>query len=134
YRLAIFELTGWDLARDCEIAEDDPIPERPWLAFWMISIEGEGRGRIISKAFPILFVTHHVLSRAAQRRGVRTVPDLIEASLLIWGAGHRRLGAILIKDGLIEPPGGWREPLEGGGTVVLKRHEERQALVAVTLF
>jgi hypothetical protein len=134
YSLAIFDWMGWDPARDAEITQDDPIPEKPWIASLLIRIDGKGHGRVTVRASRLLFVTHHVLSRAAQRRNVRTVFDMIDAAADIENAGLALLNEKGLEAGHAAPPDGWRTSLKDGGTVVLKKHETHTALVAVTVF
>jgi hypothetical protein len=70
YTIQIYQWIGWDPIHDRVIDVDDPIPEKPWLAYLIFHIEygGRGRGAVESKVVPVLLVTHHCLSRAAQRR------------------------------------------------------------------
>jgi hypothetical protein len=135
YTLGIFHLNGWDRSRDVEIAPDDPIPDKPWLVYSLIFIEGLGKRRIDTHGRYLVFVTHHVLSRAAQRRGVRTVTDMTNMaagiSLAVMTLLEEKGG---FEAAMAAPPEGWRTGLKDGGTVVLQRAEEHDALVAVTLF
>lgn len=138
YAMTINDWTGWDQARDDEITAGDPIPEKPWLSCWLTLIRSEGRSPPTLQSVPILFITHHVLSRAAQRRGARTIPDLMAVSRTLWNAAVAPLTQAQaqgdIDSWLIVPPEGRRVQLQDGGTVVLQKHETRDALVAVPLF
>ena len=93
------------------------------------------------KAIPLLFITHHCLSRCAQRFGLRTADEIITASLDIWDAMFsERVSAGMTPEQVFNPPPmGHRVVVEGDeeGTprmvVVLRKHEKRAALVATTV-
>jgi hypothetical protein len=89
--------------------------------------------KLTSAAF--LFITHHVLSRAAQRAEARTAEDLLLASEHIASTAMHFSNKISLPRALSAPPEGWRVPLISNEdfTVVLVRHEKREALVAATL-
>ena len=137
YTLVAYNLTGFDQRRDAPIRLDDPVPERPWISCNVTAIESKGRGRneVELSSRPILFITHHAMSRAAQRLDMRTSDHLLDAARAIWTAAED----LLIEKGGVDawldaPPQGWRVPLSGSATVVLRRHEKRRALVAATVF
>jgi hypothetical protein len=145
YSLYFFDWTGWDPARGEEIKVDDPIPPRPQIVCWINWIKSEGRGRheVGIKTAPFLFVTHHALSRAAQRLGARSLADLEAAVAML---SNTALTLLVKKDiGLSDddekwatvPPMGWRVPLltDSGSSpfVVLKKHDALPALVAATV-
>jgi hypothetical protein len=139
YCLEIFDMTGWDPMRNNEITLDDRCPRRPWLAHWVSVIESSGNGRckLDFKAAPFVFVTHHALSRAAQRLGARTVDDLIAVANAIWGAADHLVDEMGIGEVLEAPPGGWLVPIfksPGSAKVALTRHNKRRALVAATVY
>jgi hypothetical protein len=73
YRLSMLWSSGWDPSREHEIEPDDPVPLRPWLALWHTRITSPRKGQryIYWQRNPVCFVTAHVLSRAAQRLGMR---------------------------------------------------------------
>jgi hypothetical protein len=82
---------------------------------------------------PLIFVSHHLLSRAAQRLGVRTLGQL---QTMIGDVAAAGLNLVTDKDfdaALNPPPAGWRIRLGDNATVVLQRHAERTALLAVTV-
>jgi hypothetical protein len=80
YELLIHSLAGWDPQRDALIEPGDPVPDKPWICTLIHVICGEGHGRVRYETLaPVLFLTHHCLSRTAQRWGVRTVSDLSAA-------------------------------------------------------
>jgi hypothetical protein len=139
YELYIHDFTGWDSVRDTEITVNDRIPERPWIACNLTLIESKGGGanKVRHQSRPICFITHHVMSRAAQRLGVRTTIDLLNAMVSIWNGCLRLLVEMKLDAFLDAPPMGWRVPVKLGAekaVVVLKRHEEREGtLVAATI-
>jgi hypothetical protein len=135
YTLQIWQWIGWDPIRDQEIRIDTPIPEKPWLAFHVLHVETRGRGRGLADIAegPI---THHALSRAAQRFGMRTNDHMLAAARRILHAT-----ADLIHDNARDwtppPPQGLRIPLDtaDNAIVVLKQHASRErTLVAATVF
>jgi len=141
YTLHIYDRTGWDPTRDEEITVGDPIPEKPWIACHLTIIEsrGQGRGGDITSS-PVLFITHHALSRTAQRFGLRTEQHLEAAAQIIWNGAITLMKQKTLEHWLDAPPEGHRAPLETGddasdcATVVLKRHENHKALIAATVF
>jgi hypothetical protein len=46
YKLILSDLVGWNPHTDCIIAVGDPIPEKPWLANLVHTIEGLGHGHV----------------------------------------------------------------------------------------
>ena len=114
--------------------------DKPWLAcnITLISSDGRGREEVQLKSTPLVFVTHHALSRAAQRFGVRGSEHMITVAESVWDAAFRLIndkGGV--ENALAAPPDGWRtmmEIMDVRATVVLKRHEKRHALVAATVF
>jgi hypothetical protein len=135
YRMSLSFPSGWDSWRDEEITVGDDIPFRPWIAIWhtVIKSTGNGRREVRWRRNPVCFVSHHVLSRAAQRSGARTVEDMLGVILAIT---DNALGLLVEKghpEWLETPPPGWHVPFTNGSTLVLQRHETHKALVAVTL-
>ena len=136
YTIQIWQWVGWDAGRDREIGIDSPIPEKPWLAFRVLHIETKGRGRgfaDIAEA-PILLISHHALSRAAQRFGMRTNDHMLAAARRILDATADRIN---VRDWTPPPPQGLRVPLDtaDNAIVVLKQHESRErTLIAATVF
>lgn len=53
------------------------VPSTPWLAYTRVTITGASGYDIKTEAIVNLTVSHHALSRLAQRVGVRTVQDLV---------------------------------------------------------
>jgi hypothetical protein len=140
YELFFYDLTGWDVSRDAEITTSDRIPDKPWLAYHMNLLTSLGRGREQRKlkSSPILFITHHVLSRTAQRFGATHSQHLLNATLCIFNGMLEQVEQVEQAGGLRQwldaiPPEGLRLPVVNA-IVVLKRHETRKALVAATIF
>ena len=141
FELCFLELWGWDAAQDKPILPEHPgpWPEKPWLVCHVNQIEGRGTG---TKMAPLVFVTHHCLSRAAQRFDARTAADLISMTeLIILGVNKlvKKQGVQRALDKV--PPGGHHVQVEFdldigryAVTVVLERHKTRPALVALTVF
>jgi len=136
YRLLIYDLTGWNQRKDREIVFDDKIPERPWIACNVIIIKSEGRGadRVTFRSKPMVLISHHAMSRTAQRLGMRTGEHMLKATHAIWTAA---LDVLHEKedDWLNAPLEGWRVPMRtaDNAIVVLKKHRKRDALVAATV-
>lgn len=137
YTLTFYHSCGWDPGADKAIDPGDPIPARPWIAYYTTIIESSGNGRLDARlvSAPLLFVTHHALSRTAQRFGARTTDHLLNASTVIWNAAIMFASEIGIDKWLGAPLQGWRAPLDEGKSsfVVLKRHKKHNALVAATV-
>jgi len=77
----------------------------------------------------------------AQRLGLRTSEHLLDASRIIWNSSVGFLEEHMREpeDRWLDlPPQGVRVPIKDGSktgaVVILKRHEKRQALVAVSVF
>jgi hypothetical protein len=162
YELRVHSFAGWDPQRNAVIEPGDPIPEKPWICTMLYIVRGEGQRRIgHGSSSPVLFVTHHCLSRSAQRWGVRTVSDLSAAIeeittvafnyLTNRAAGSSREippdqprgagGDAWFDTWFDTPPEGVRLPMPGGTAgpdggeplIVVKKHETRPALVVATL-
>jgi hypothetical protein len=135
YQIHFYSWTGWDPGKDAAISSDDRLPHKPWLACHVYRLHSAGRGRDEVRLLtqPMLLVSHHALSRLAQRHGAKTWRDLIGAAMEIWEAAMRLTDELGYERSLEAPPAGWRTRIEGGGVVVLKRHERLEALVAATI-
>jgi hypothetical protein len=83
YQLSFLLLAGWNAERKILIDAGDPIPEKPWIVLSTITIESKGRFRYLEKIHHSLFITHHALSRLAQRCDVRTIHAVYDAVLRI---------------------------------------------------
>jgi len=131
YKLTFLDWTGWHPGGGGEIRLGDPIPDKPWIACWMNMIS-KIRGTTQLRAVPVLLITHHVLSRAAQRRGVRTAEDLMMVCAKLWNTSMRLIDREIDRKAC--PPNGWRERDDELGTVVFKIEEEIGCLIATTVF
>jgi hypothetical protein len=143
YQIHLFAFTGWDPTRDAAIGVDDVVPEKPWIAAHLYRLRSIGNGQNEKELIrrPLVLITHHALSRAVQRLGVRLIGDMI------CGVGIAIVDATLElfveQIGLDEDPvaatpeAGWRVPLikdeKAVAVAVLKRHERRKVLVAATV-
>jgi hypothetical protein len=137
YELVFYDLAGWDVGRHAEITTTDPLPDKPWIVCHVNLFTSPGRGREQRdfRSHPLLFVTHHALSRAAQRFGATHSRHLIAATEHILVATLKlsnELGSM--ERWLAPPPVGHRVPVAADATVVLKRHKTREALIAATIF
>lgn len=138
YRIAFFNIIGFNPVRDELILPGCEVPEKPWLLVCgcVLSSKGHGDGKVHSVSRPACFVTHHVLSRAAQRFGARTPKDLISTASLMIAA----VDELLEKDGLHGaldkcPPHGYQVQIEKLNlTVVLTKHRSKDVFVALTIY
>jgi hypothetical protein len=76
YRLFLVTTDVWNPETKEIMAPDDAIPEMPWLAFTVVKLTSKGDHHYGDEAFVPLLVTHHALSRLAQRCGARTILDI----------------------------------------------------------
>jgi hypothetical protein len=140
YSLRFFDPTGWDPTRDRQILPGNPIPDKPWLACNITELINPGKEQPPQiYSVPVVFVTHHVLSRAAQRLGIRTLEELTETTGKITDQGLLFFGRELIKlDWSNLPSAGKRIEFKlnetNKATLIFKKHETRGALVATTIF
>jgi hypothetical protein len=79
YSITAFTVGGWDPNRECTIEDEEAIPARPWITLNAFRLKGEGHGSFNYNEFPVLFFTHHALSRLAQRCGARTALEVYAA-------------------------------------------------------
>ena len=92
YVLTIATMNAWNAETKAIVFPDDPMPETPWLAFSTTTITSKGKHRYDDEVCELyLFVTHHALSRLAQRCGARTIDDVAQAA--------RRIGVTFLKTG-----------------------------------
>jgi hypothetical protein len=77
YQLHFFTWGGWNPDTNIIILPGDIPPAKPWLAVHMHRLQSDGRGRdaVQWKLKPVVLITHHALSRLAQRIGARTMGD-----------------------------------------------------------
>lgn len=84
YTLAILSICGWNPAANAEIGDVAGIPETPWMACCVTLLDGKGGGALKLSTMPLVLVTHHALSRAAQRYDVRTGAQLLHVTEVIF--------------------------------------------------
>jgi hypothetical protein len=134
FLIEIYDWTGWNPATDTAIeAPEQEIPGDPWLAIWLLELQGLGNHRYDQRSNPVLLVKPHALSRGAQRCGLRTIDDLFTLMTLAWNAMAK---LVVGKEtaAFEAPPAGWRVPF-GGGTAVLRRHPRlERTLVLATVW
>jgi hypothetical protein len=103
YRMMIGLIDGWDSACKSVILPTDRMPEKPWLACDHLIIISKGRGVYKYDLSTSLFVTHHALSRLAQRLRVKHPLDFLICVNNIWRAyqteNFARGGDDWVKDG-----------------------------------
>jgi hypothetical protein len=138
FTLVVCEIVGWDPDTQAIIDNDDrgPLPNKPWLAVRSTFIEGRGpRLRPDIWGALNLFVTHHALSRLAQRCGAREPHELLLAVRAIWHTFETDM-----EKKAEFPPAGYRLSVNlpgglGGAIAALSRHanEDIHAPVVVTI-
>jgi hypothetical protein len=89
YTLYIHAMCGWNPETGKLIDVDDLFPPKPWISCLVYQIKGTGNGNIEFRSWSQLYLTHHCLSRAAQRWGVRTAAELAHAIKVISGEAVR---------------------------------------------
>ena len=77
YSARLMFWSGWDRDRDREIAAGDKMPARPWICLWYVEIRGLGHYKVEWHRAPLAFISHHILSRMAQRHDMRSVDDML---------------------------------------------------------
>jgi len=86
YKIDLLMLDGWNAETNAIIVEDDPIPEKPWIALSQIRFMSKGDYRYDIEGGTALLITHHALSRLAQRCGARDIKQVYGA---VWDiCGH----------------------------------------------
>jgi hypothetical protein len=139
YLMAIYDMVGWNPAKNDMILSEDVIPNKPWIVFNLSRIDSKGNGNndVRLSVLPKLFITHHVISRMAQRHGMRTVDDMIRESQAMWNTAARLFNDEKFKIESV-PEKGINVPIVGrdNATVVLRRHRtwDTSLLAATTLF
>jgi hypothetical protein len=135
YLIELYDWCVWDDQRGIEINPGDAIPNRPWLACNVTGIEGIGDSERRVESHNALFVTHHALSRLAQRCGARTVDDLIAAAKALWRAYYAYRMTMIpgapTPDGTriaVDLPAGM-----GRAVAVTRQHEEGGLIVATII-
>jgi hypothetical protein len=121
YSMVIYDWVGFDPERNLTIQESDVPPPKPWLACWTTLFSAlDGKRDSATGAF--LLVTHHALSRLAQRLGAREPDDLLAAVQVLGRAGiaqmHRDDDGVGMQAWYNQPPD--RLPLLGGQAIIKK--------------
>lgn len=138
YELWFYSIFGWNAQKDRPLLPEDAVPELPQIVCGLTILISEGGGREVvdMRSYPVVFITHHVLSRAAQRLGLRTSEHMLNAVRHMLNASIDLL--IVAKDRkkwiADAPAEGYRVKLPGGATVILRPDANRLALVARTIF
>ena len=130
--MIIEEVVGWDPLANKPIGLTDPIPDKPWLA-WLITRITD-RGRDVASV-PALFVTHHALSRAAQRFRLRTAKHIVSITASVWHGICRNTAGkdtAAIDQWYRVPPQGRHIRIGDNITAVLRRHENKATLIVAT--
>jgi hypothetical protein len=133
YTLHFFGLDGFSPSRRKIIVEEQDIPSKPWLALSSFLIVSKGNHAYDESSGILMLLTHHALSRLAQRTSVRTISDLFGAVIGLWGAHV---------DYVVEHGSGFRDgqrlafqlgPDGGSAAAVLTHHRdvERSKVVVV---
>ena len=138
YTITFFQVCGLDPNTDKPISHVDEIPDKPQLLCSMGLFESKGRGVYNVDGMPHLIVTHHALSRLAQRCDARVPKDMINAVACIW----KRL--IEVQSDCLEYSGRANRLPEdhrmrvnlgeamGDCYAVLRRHSEEDSVTVVT--
>jgi hypothetical protein len=147
YEIFFMLWAGWDRDREKEIKIGDPLPERPQIIHSVARLESLGGYRRTLDYAPLLIISHHVLSRTAQRHGLRTLNDMLDAiDALNRGiddfihdmskkAGHSEIWIMQT------PPEGWRIPInsrswvaeEADAQLIIQRHRTLNIPIAATI-
>lgn len=133
--IAFYDWCPWDEARQAEIRPGDPIPDKPWLACNLNLIYGRAGNGWEVDASHILFITHHALSRLAQRCDARTVDDMIAATKALWRA-YRNYRKPLGDVKQNPTPDGHKLVVDhpnGAYAAALKLHEDGGVIIATIL-
>src|SRR6516162_1109958 len=135
YGMDIYSWIGWDGQHDREIGVKDDLPERPGIAGCMLRIKGKGGGRYDEASMPVLVITHHALSRYAQRGGGRTAQDLEKMCNALWEKTMKISHETKLNSWeAFVNKGPYRIPF-ANGVAVLEKHDgsHSHTLVAVTV-
>jgi hypothetical protein len=133
YHMRLCFWSGWDRDKDREIEPSHKVPRRPWVCLWYVEVDGLGNHRVAWHRAPLAYISHHVLSRMAQRRGLRDLDDLFTAIARVAIAVMDLYQSKGVDATLAPPPSGWHIPLKNGAELILAKHETKLALVAVTV-
>jgi hypothetical protein len=76
YRLTVSSWVGWNPSSDSRILTAEDEIEKPWLALDYYTVEGMGRCLVRYSTRLAVFISHHSLSRTAQRWAARNLTDV----------------------------------------------------------
>jgi hypothetical protein len=129
YQLDIFDWTGWNPKTEKPIDAAEDIPNSTdglWLSCWVTCfISVKGNRKLFNH--PYFYITHHALSRLAQRCGARTCHDLINATKWMNSALYKHIAQTESWNTL---PKNHRLPFKHGVMVLMPY---RDALMVVTV-
>ena len=134
YRIALYDWVAWDNDRGDEIKPGDQIPAKPWLICAVTGIQGGGSGARQADSCFVLHITHHALSRLAQRCGARTIEDVITAAKALWRSYYAYRMTMPLG---VPTPDGFRLMVEFpghmGNAIAVTRPHEKGGLLIVTI-
>jgi hypothetical protein len=90
YELCFVSLDGYSPSLRQVIVDEKDIPHKPWLAISLHWIKSRGNHDYDERRATIMLLTHHALSRLAQRSSVKCIWDLVGAVVAIWSAYAER--------------------------------------------
>lgn len=99
YKIGAVFIDGWDATHEQIVHIDDAMPTKPWLACTHVVLTSKGRHDYENKAAVPLMVSHHAMSRLAQRCGAETPIDLLIAVNNIWCAFIDQIHVTWPRDG-----------------------------------
>ena len=134
YELNFCGLDGWSPSRGQIILDEGDIPQKPWLAISLTWIMSKGNHTYDERSVIAMMITHHALSRLAQRSSVKSIRDLLMAVNAIWSAYVERVS----EHRSIRFPDNHRLTfnLDGGGNAlaVLNHHRDvKNSVVVATI-
>jgi hypothetical protein len=131
YTLHFFGLDGFNPVTRRIIEAERDIPHKPWLAISSFLVLSRGKHAYDESSGIVMLLTHHALSRLAQRTSVRTVSDIYVAAIGLWAAHVEHV---------VEHGPDFRDgqrltfeigPDVGGAVAVLAHHREQKKVVVV---
>jgi hypothetical protein len=81
YELLLATLEAWNVETNAAIGPEGELPEKPWIALVSTVLKSKGNHNYDQEDRIVLLVTHHALSRLAQRCGARTIDEVYDA---VW--------------------------------------------------
>jgi hypothetical protein len=108
------------------------------LAQYYYTVEGLGNYQFRTTSRPVVFLTHHCLSRVTQRWQARNLEDMLH---VIRSLGMTSMKYIIEANDRNKgechktSPDGVKVPLNNHtATMILKQHETRPALICATIY